>query len=106
MPRQQGNLGVEWDVPMLRGLTLDARAVMTGSSYADSANTLRVAGWARLDLGVRYLTEVQGKLLTLRARVDNVADRDYWASVGGYPGRGYLVQGAPRTFTLSASVDF
>ncbi|MDH0362111.1 TonB-dependent receptor [Comamonas aquatica] len=106
VPRQQGNLGVEWDVPMLRGLTLDARAVMTGSSYADSANTLRVAGWARLDLGVRYLTEVQGKLLTLRARVDNVADRDYWASVGGYPGRGYLVQGAPRTFTLSASVDF
>ena len=44
--------------------------------------------------------------MTLRARVDNVADRKYWASVGGFPGAGYLVVGAPRTFTLSASVDF
>jgi len=26
--------------------------------------------------------------------------------VGGYPGAGYLVVGAPRTFSLSASVDF
>ena len=25
---------------------------------------------------------------------------------GGYPGYGYLVQGAPRTFVLSATVDF
>jgi iron complex outermembrane receptor protein len=37
--------------------------------------------------------------------VDNVADRDHWASVGGYPGAGYLAVGAPRTFSLSASVD-
>lgn len=106
VPRQQANLGVEWDVPQVQGLTLDARAVMTGSSYANNTNTLRVSGWTRLDLGVRYMTEVQGKLLTLRARVDNVADRNYWASVGGYPGNGYLVLGAPRTFTLSASFDF
>lgn len=106
VPRKQGNLGVEWDVPQVHGLTLDARAVMTGSSYANATNTLRVSGWTRLDLGVRYMTEVQGKLLTLRARVDNVADRNYWASVGGYPGNGYLVLGAPRTFTLSASMDF
>ena len=98
IPRKQGNLGVEWDVPQIHGLTLDARAVMTGSSYANNTNTLRVSGWTRLDLGVRYMTEVQGKLLTLRARVDNVADRNYWASVGGYPGKGYLVLGASMDF--------
>ena len=67
---------------------------------------LRVPGWNRLDLGVRYLTEVQGRLVTLRARVDNATNRNYWASSGGYPGAGYLVVGAPRTFSLSASVDF
>jgi iron complex outermembrane receptor protein len=44
--------------------------------------------------------------VTLRARIDNVADRDYWASVGGYPGSGYLVLGNPRTFSLTASVNF
>lgn len=106
VPRQQANVGVEWDVPALRRLTLDARAVMTGSSHADAANRLRAPGWTRLDVGARYVTEVQGRLLTLRGRINNVTDRDYWASTGGYPGNGYLVLGAPRTFALTATVDF
>jgi iron complex outermembrane receptor protein len=106
VPEWQSNLGVEWDLAILPGLALDARLVTTGSSYADAINTLKVPGWTRLDLGVRWLTEVQGRLLTLRARLDNATDKDYWASVGGYPGSGYLVVGAPRAFNLSASVDF
>ncbi|MCY1250622.1 TonB-dependent siderophore receptor [compost metagenome] len=65
-----------------------------------------MAGYGRVDAGIRYLMEVQGKLVTLRARVDNLADRNYWASTGGYPGQGYMVVGAPRTFTLSAAVEF
>ncbi|WP_454752616.1 hypothetical protein [Cupriavidus necator] len=39
---------------------------------------------------------------TLRAAVENVANKAYRASACG----GYLVQGAPRTFTLSMTVDF
>ena len=62
-------------------------------------------GWTRLDVGARYVMEVGGRLVTLRGRVDNVTDRDYWASSGGFPGRGYLVMGAPRTVSLSASID-
>jgi iron complex outermembrane receptor protein len=55
---------------------------------------------------VRYITDIDGRAVTLRARVENLADRDYWASVGGYPGSGYLAAGAPRTLGVSASVDF
>ncbi len=106
VPRTQVNLGAEWELAAVRGLALDGRVVYTGASYADAANTLRVPGWTRLDVGARYLMDVQGKAVTLRARVDNLFDRKYWASVGGYPGSGYLVVGGPRTFTLSASVDF
>ena len=106
VPKAQGTLGLEWDVPGVRGLSLDARMITSGHSYADAANTLRVPGWTRLDVGARYITEVAGRLLTLRARIDNVANRDYWASVGGWPGAGYLVLGNPRTFSLTASVDF
>ena len=47
-----------------------------------------------------------GKPLVLRANLENVADKNYWASVGGYPGSGYLTVSAPRTVSLSASVDF
>lgn len=106
VPAFQATLGAEWELAAVPGLALDARIVHTGSRYADAANTLKVPGWNRLDAGVRYLTEVAGKLVTVRARVDNVTDRNYWASVGGFPGAGYLVVGAPRTYTLSASVDF
>ena len=106
VPKVQANVGVEWDVPGLQGFSVDSQIVATGSSYADAANNQRVPGWVRLDLGARYMMEVNGKLLTLRARVDNVTDLDYWASVGGYPGNGYLTEGAPRTFLVSASMDF
>lgn len=106
VPKLQANLGLEWDVPGVRGLALDGRLVHTGSSHANATNTLRVAGWNRLDLGARYLTEMGGKLVTLRARIDNATNKNHWASVGGFPGSGYLVVGAPRAFSLSASVDF
>ncbi|WP_043519332.1 TonB-dependent receptor [Achromobacter arsenitoxydans] len=106
VPRFQSTMGAEWDIPGVQGLTVDGRVVYTGSSYANAQNTLKVPGWTRFDAGVRYMTDVGGHTLTLRARVENIANRNYWASVGGYPGSGYLVLGGPRTFSLSASMDF
>jgi iron complex outermembrane receptor protein len=106
VPRWQGNLNLEWDVPDARGLTFDARAIATSSSYADAANTLRVPGWIRFDVGARYMTAWQNHLLTLRARIENLTDRDYWASVGGAAGGGYLTLGAPRTFMLTGTIEF
>jgi len=106
VPDTQLNLGVDWDVPQVRGLALNARALYTSSQYADAANTQELASWTRLDIGASYLTRFMDRDLTLRARIDNVTDRAYWASAGGYPGSGYLVLGAPRTVTVSATVDF
>ncbi|MFI4982590.1 MAG: TonB-dependent receptor domain-containing protein, partial [Nevskiales bacterium] len=106
VPRWQANLGGEYDLPFVPELSFDARVLYTGASEFDAANTLRVDGWTRLDLGARYLLPVGSRLLTLRARVDNVTNENYWASSGGYPGAGYLVVGTPRTFNLSAAMDF
>lgn len=105
VPTAQGSLGLEWDVPGLRGVALDTRVIASRSVYANGSNTLKVPGWGTVDIGARYLTEIAGKAVTFRARLNNVGNRDYWASSGGYPGSGYLVLGAPRTFVLSASVD-
>lgn len=106
VPRRQANLGAEWDVPGVSGLSLDGRIITTGSSYANAINTLRAPGWTRVDLGARYLLPLGDNLLTLRARVDNAADRNYWASVGGYPNNGYLVAGTPRSLSISATLEF
>ena len=64
VPRFQANLGAEWDIPGVQGLTLDGRVVYTGASYADDANTLKVPGWTRLDAGLRYMMDVDGHVVT------------------------------------------
>ncbi|MDO4904850.1 MAG: TonB-dependent receptor [Lautropia sp.] len=106
VPRRQASLALDWSLPWVTGLSADVRLTSSGGSKADAANTLTAPGWSRIDLGARYEMDVQGNLVTLRARIDNLTDRKYWSSVGGYPGSGYLVQGSPRTFSLSASVEF
>ncbi|MBZ2209337.1 TonB-dependent receptor [Massilia soli] len=106
VPETQLNLGAEWDVTGIDGLTLTARTLYTASQYADGANTQELPSWARLDLGASYAMRIADRAVTLRARVDNATGKDYWASAGGFPGSGYLVQGAPRTVVVSASVDF
>ena len=106
VPETQLNLGAEWDVPGVQGLSLNARALYTSTQYADAANTQKVPSWSRLDIGANYVTRFMDRDLTLRARIDNVTDKNYWASAGGYPGFGYLVQGAPRSVVVSATVDF
>jgi len=105
-PKTQFNLGADWDVPGLQGLSIDGRVVYTGSQFADAANTQEVPSWTRVDLGARYVFDIGQQQLTLRARVDNVANKSYWASAGGFPGAGYLVLGTPRTFTLSGTLSF
>lgn len=102
VPTFQFNLGAEYDVPMLTGLTLTARWIHTGSQYLDAANTASIPAWDRVDLGARYKTALFGRETTFRASVRNVANKGYWSSTVG----GYLTQGAPRTFLLSMTTDF
>ncbi|WP_396595572.1 TonB-dependent receptor [Brevundimonas sp. R86498] len=105
-PELQGNVNVEWDVPQLPGLTLEGRLVYTGEQAVDAANTVDLDAWTRLDAGVRYAFQASGRPLTLRARVENLADEDQWVAVGGYPGANYLTLGAPRTLSFQISAEF
>ena len=107
VPEYLVNAGVEWDVAAVPGFSVNARVMYTGKQWADATNAYSVPSWTRTDLGVRYLVDLgSNRLLTLRARVDNVFNKNYWSSVGGYPGANYLVLGAPRTFALNATVEF
>ncbi|WP_426284617.1 TonB-dependent receptor [Luteibacter sp. E-22] len=101
VPRFQANAGVEWDIPNTPDVTLSARAVRTGKQYLDTANTLDIPAWTTYDLGARTTTHIEGVPVTFRLTVQNVTNKGYWASANG----GYLTQGAPRTFYVSASFD-
>ena len=102
LPKLQGKLGVEWDTPLVHGLTLTANATSVSWQYIDTNNTQSIPGYTVYDLGSRYATQVASRALTLRASVTNVANKAYW----GTPLLSSLGLGAPRTVELSATVDF
>jgi iron complex outermembrane receptor protein len=106
-PEYNVNLGAEWDVPALPGMTLTARGIHSSSQYLDQANSKQIDGWERFDLGARYAFKAGGKDITLRASVENVLDDRYWASAGASddsePG---LTLSTPRTWLVSTSVGF
>jgi iron complex outermembrane receptor protein len=105
-PKTQANVGAEWDVPGVRNLSINGRVTYTSSQFADAANTQKIPDWTRLDVGARYILDLGNQQITIRARIDNLTNRNYWASAGGYPGSSYLTVGAPRTFMLSGSINF
>lgn len=106
VPDFQANVNVEWDLPMVQGLTVEGRVVHTGSQQVNATNTVELESWTRLDAGARWSFDAAGKPLTFRARVENVLDEDQWVAVGGFPGANYLTLGAPRTFSVQLSAEF
>jgi len=105
VPEFRATLNAEWDVAAT-GLTLEGRVVHAGEQAVSADNSVMLEDWTRFDAGVRYAFEAGGKPVTLRARVENVADEDHWVAVGGFPNANYLTLGAPRTLRLSLSTDF
>jgi iron complex outermembrane receptor protein len=102
VPQYQANLGLDWDVPGVKGWALSGRMLYTGTQYLNAANTQQIDSWTRFDAGARYATEIHQQPVTFRLFVENIADKAYWASANG----GYLTQGRPLTARLSATVDF
>ncbi len=99
------NANVEWDPSFVPGLTLTGRVVDTGEQMANVDNSLELEGWTRFDLGARFVTLAGAKPITFRFNIDNVANKRYWASAYD-PFANALLQGMPRTYKASASIDF
>jgi len=102
-PQWAANLGAEWDLPWVPGLTVSGRATYTGSQYVNTANTQRIDSWTRYDIGARYVTKIAGRRTAFHASVENLLDKSYWA---GSFNDGYVTMNAPRLFKLSTTVDF
>lgn len=101
-PRWQFNVNGEWDTAFVPGLTLTARALRTSSQYVDVGNTQELGGWTRLDIGARYRFTAGGNVVTLRASIENLMDKNFWQSAA----RETLTMGAPRTLLVSVTTDF
>jgi iron complex outermembrane receptor protein len=102
VPNVQANIGAEWDLPWVTGLTLNGAVIYTGRQFVDADNKQPIPDWTRLDLGARYTTAINGRKTIFRANVQNVTGESYWSSVASF---GTFFLGAPRTYLLSMTVD-
>ncbi|GGX07734.1 TonB-dependent receptor [Pigmentiphaga litoralis] len=101
VPAITASAGLDWDTPWVQGLALNGRAVYTSGSNLNVTNTQRFDSWTRFDVGARYRTNISGKSVVFRANIENLFDKNYWLTTGTY-----VAVGSPRTFVLSASIDF
>ena len=94
---------VQYDIPAVKGLSVDVTGEINGAHYANRANTLRVPTATQFGVGSRYSFNVGETRASLRAQVQNVAN-SYDYQVDGASGRIYPTQ--PRRYTLRLSADF
>jgi iron complex outermembrane recepter protein len=103
VPKWMANVGAQWDLPWVRGLTLTSDVNFTGQEFVNQTNTQSAPAWTTFDFGGRYSASVYGKATTFRAGVLNAFDRRYWSGVASF---GTISLGAPRTVFASATVGF
>lgn len=102
VPEFQAKLALEWNVPVLRELTLIGQTNYMSKQYIDKNNERSLPGQTIFDVGARYESAIADQKVTWRLAVKNVANKAYWTSTH-YTQMGL---GAPRTVMLSATVDF
>jgi iron complex outermembrane receptor protein len=100
VPRHTLTLLADWRVPGAAGLAANASVLAVSDRALDATNARSIPGYGLLNLGARYETRLQGKRTVLRANIDNVLNRNYWAAATPT-----LYAGLPRTLKLSMQVD-
>ncbi|NIA54039.1 TonB-dependent siderophore receptor [Massilia sp. TW-1] len=96
---------VQYAVAAVPGLKLDGTWQYSGKKAFDVDNTVFVPDYHVFGMGASYGMKWGATNVTLRARAENLFDKFYWRDVTPDLG-GYLLPGAPRTFSASAQFDF
>jgi len=101
-PKLVATAQVSYLVPQVPGLKLSADMKYTGNTMLNASNQLNLPGYTVANIGVSYTTRIAGHSTTFRAAINNVTNRRYWE----YQYDNYIKPGDPRTFSLSAKLDF
>lgn len=105
VPETTLKLQARQGLSMLPGVQLQAGLVYEGPRSALPDNSIRIAGWTRLDAGARIEQAWGRQLLTWRVGVDNLADRRAWKESPYQYEHSYLYPLAPRTWRASLEVQ-
>jgi iron complex outermembrane receptor protein len=102
VPRVQASLFLDYRLAAVPGLSINGGVYHVGARALDSANSVDLPAYTRVDAGARYVTRFGGRTTTLRANIENLTDRRYWAAASF----GSVYPGKPRSIALSAQIEF
>ncbi|AIL32212.1 TonB-dependent receptor [Basilea psittacipulmonis] len=106
-PKYVVKAGIEWDTSFLKGLTLNAGLQYYGKSYQDAKKAYAFPSYTIVNMGAAYTTSLsQDRTLTVRAGIENLFNKAYWQVQRGKYDRSFAVLGMPRTFWLTADLNF
>jgi iron complex outermembrane recepter protein len=107
VPRNSLRVSSGYRVAALPGLELQAAlAAESDRMVLPDDNSVRIPGWARVDLGARWRQDLGSTSLTWRVGVDNVADRKAWKESPYQFGHVYLYPLQARTWRGSVQASF
>lgn len=101
-PEWMATASVIYNVTDLPGLRLRADMKYTGDVMANADNDVKIDKHALLNIGASYSTNLGGYPTTFRAMVNNVTNNTFWE----FQYSDWIKPADPRTFSLSARVDF
>jgi iron complex outermembrane receptor protein len=98
---------LDYTLPQMPSLSLNGSWQYTGNKVfsPNSGTRVKVPDYNVFNAGARYVTKIAGQATTLRFHINNVFDKFYWRDASAQLD-GYLLAGAPRTFSVTAQFEF
>ncbi|GHF89125.1 TonB-dependent siderophore receptor [Thalassotalea marina] len=94
--KYQGNVFLDYQLSAIEGLSANLGLYYVGNREQNINNTLSLPSYSKVDLGAKYEIPQHGG--TVRVKVENLFDKEYWSSAGAkgidwgvMPGRGRTV---------------
>jgi iron complex outermembrane receptor protein len=101
-PEQTHSLFVEYRPPFVPGLGVNAGMYYIGDRPVNSLEQGFIPKVTTYTAGANYRTKWDGHRMTFTVYVDNLTDKQYWATAGG----GIMSVAFPRTIKGSVRLDF
>ena len=96
-------LSVQYDLPQVKGLSLDTQLESIGALYADRRDTVKAPAANTVTVGMRYGFSVYGTNAYIRAQVFNLTNDYAWT---GDPSSGRITPTQPRRYLVRLAADF
>ncbi len=107
VPEVKASVYADYALQQIPGLSVNGSWLYTGNRVfvPNSVTRAKVPDYNVFNAGARYVTKVAGQTTTLRFNIHNVFDKFYWRDASSQLD-GYLLAGAPRTYSITAQFDF